>query len=112
MRGRIRRITLPLNSTSSTTTHGFCRSSCAGVNTMAKPVWAPPPSCTRRMFPRTTTRRAFFSSKMFLTVHDMTLATRGPSSCRLSSTVMSLGMTPGMLMWAPPNMMFSPAASR
>ena len=81
-----------------------------GVSTIAYPACAPL-QLNCMMLWRTTTRRAFFSSNRFFTVHVVPRHD-GFFVRKLSSTVMSLGTTPAMLLAAPPNMMFSPAASR
>ncbi len=59
-----------LNSTSSITTHGVRPLEFLGVRTMANPAWAAL-QLYSMMFRRTRTRRAFLSSKRFLTVHDV-----------------------------------------
>jgi hypothetical protein len=64
------RTTLFANSTSSTTAHGAWPPSLRTVNSTAKPTCPIPQLCSSR-FPSISTRRAFFSSSRFFTVHGV-----------------------------------------
>ena len=109
---------LCVNVTSSTVDHGEPPLWLRGVNTMANPSWSPCFQLSSKTLPSISTRRAFFSSKRFLTTqgvrayvgspmrHDSGRAKRFP---RIS---MSDATRFGIVGSAPPNMTPIPAPSR
>ena len=111
------RTTLLAKVTSSTTDQGAPPSWLRTVNRIAKPFCACGQLCSNRL-PSTSTRRAFFSSKRFFTVHAVP-SNAGCSLLQRSGLAKWLrvdSMSAGTRSWidgsAPPNMTFSPAASR
>ena len=104
------RTTLSTNVTSSTTVHGARPSWLRGENSTAVPDWAWPQACSNTL-PATRTRRAFFSSKRFLTVHGSLRHASGLVKW-LPRISMSLGTRLAIAGSAPPNIMLMPAASR
>src|SRR5438034_11650904 len=104
------RTTLFVNCTCCTVHHGQLPPWLRGVNTMAYPAW-PPAQLYSNTLPSTMTRWAFLSSKMFFTDHDCVRQASGFASV-FPCTVMSDGIRFGTAGSEPPNMTFSPAASR
>ena len=111
------RTTLFVNVTSSTTDQGAPPSWLRTVKRIANPFCACGQLYSSKL-PSTRTRRAFLSSKRFLTAHS-TPSNEGSSFFQRNgfamwfrTTSMSAGTRPGIDGSPPPNMMFSPEASR
>ena len=111
------RTTLLTNVTSSTVDHGARPSWLRTVKTIAKPLWAWAQARSKRL-PSISTRRAFFSSNRFLTAHAAPANSGSPifQASGLAKWLRRISMSDGtrsaMAGSAPPNITFSPAASR
>src|SRR6476646_4961854 len=93
-----------------TTDHGALPLWLRGVKMNAYPDW-PAAQWFWMMLPSTITLCAFLNSTRFLTVHDCVIQASGRLMV-LRRMVMLLGTRLAMLGSLPPNMTFSPAASR